>query len=530
MGVPQTSSHVQKTVEPSYNSLNAYYNSYYPSLNLTTTTPTVISISSDPDSSPASSTSSSDSSILSEYLLNGLNDSFLQKYSRELTIAASSFSVLILLLIGACIFCIIRALRRDNHHDDESFNSNSTKKGDAEHYPTDSSYCASEGSAAGYHNGTKKQQSIISKLFSKHNGNSARILAEHRNIITPDKNIPFVVPTITMTCQPGESSKSSIVAQSPSSTFEPQPSTSKAAHHQALLLAQQFFPQLEQPEASDSCPLIAFTLFYELSSQILSVRLLEGRNFPEKVNHTVAVKIYPGRSGKQHTKEFKTRSPVYNVEFCYHVRKTSLHTKVLKLRAVIPGSPKRIIGYVNVALNELQGFDATDVTEDLNTLQLWRRVELPSEIGEGVRLQVSLKWSPEPSPGLLTMKVIEAAGLHENRECDYTSSYVKVTLQEQGRNIKTRKTQLVRWGSVPVFDDVFVLTIPQELLSQISFLLVVIARGRLGSKAVLGKISIGPVPYSNPPQGTGKSSGTEFWEDMCHQPDSEVVRWLHLVP
>jgi len=178
----------------------------------------------------------------------------------------------------------------------------------------------------------------------------------------------------------------------------------------------------------------------------------------------------------------------------------------------------------------LQGFDTDDVKEDLNTVQLWRRVELPSEIGEGVRLQVSLKWSPEPSPGLLTMKVIEAAGLHENRECDYTSSYVKVTLQEQGRNIKTRKTQLVRWGSVPVFDDVFVLTIPQELLSQISFLLVVIARGRLGSKAVLGKISIGPVPYANPPKGTGKSSGTEFWEDMCHQPDSEIVRWLHLVP
>lgn len=55
-----------------------------------------------------------------------------------------------------------------------------------------------------------------------------------------------------------------------------------------------------------------------------------------------------------------------------------------------------------------------------------------------------------------------------------------MTLQEQGRNIKTRKTQLVRWGSVPLFDDVFVLTVPRELLAQISFLLVVIARGRLG--------------------------------------------------
>lgn len=51
---------------------------------------------------------------------------------------------------------------------------------------------------------------------------------------------------------------------------------------------------------------------------------------------------------------------------------------------------------------------------------------------------------------------------------------------EQGRCIKSRKTRLVRWGSVPVYDDVFVVTIPKDLLSQIAFRLEVIARGRLG--------------------------------------------------
>jgi len=60
------------------------------------------------------------------------------------------------------------------------------------------------------------------------------------------------------------------------------------------------------------------------------------------------------------------------------------------------------------------------------------------------------------------------------------STYVKVVLQEQGRNIKCRKTRLIRWGSVPIFDDVFVVTIPENLLSQISFALTIVARGRLG--------------------------------------------------
>jgi len=52
---------------------------------------------------------------------------------------------------------------------------------------------------------------------------------------------------------------------------------------------------------------------------------------------------------------------------------------------------------------------------------------------------------------------------------------------EQGRGIKSRKTRLVRWGSLPVFDDIFVVTIPFDLLRQISFNLEVIARGRLGT-------------------------------------------------
>lgn len=168
------------------------------------------------------------------------------------------------------------------------------------------------------------------------------------------------------------------------------------------------------------------------------MRLLEGRNFPDTLVHSVSVKVYPGRGSKQHTKEFKCRSPVYNQEFCFHVRKASLHTKILKLRAVIPGVQKRVIGYVNVALKDLPGFDKIEqmavehelardtqdenAYDDLKTSQLWRRVELPSEIGDGVKLQVSLKWSPEPTPGLLTLKIIEAGGLHENRGNDYSNN------------------------------------------------------------------------------------------------------------
>jgi hypothetical protein len=68
------------------------------------------------------------------------------------------------------------------------------------------------------------------------------------------------------------------------------------------------------------------------------------------------------------------------------------------------------------------------------------------------------------------------------------TTYVKVTLLEQGKSIKSRKTRLIRWGSLPNYDDTFVVTLPFDLLSQISFTLTLIARGRLGELRTYKKL------------------------------------------
>ena len=61
-----------------------------------------------------------------------------------------------------------------------------------------------------------------------------------------------------------------------------------------------------------------------------------------------------------------------------------------------------------------------DIRQDFKTGPVWKILEHPSSFGEGIKLDVSLKWSEEPSPGLLVMKIREAYGLHEITEAEYS--------------------------------------------------------------------------------------------------------------
>jgi hypothetical protein len=199
---------------------------------------------------------------------------------------------------------------------------------------------------------------------------------------------------------------------------EPMPSCSKPLMQESI--PQEYYPQLAQGLEAAS-PQIGFSLYYEAATQILYMRLLGGQHFPEDVKHCITIKLYPGRGGKQRTNEFQETSPIYNQEFNYHIRKATLNTRVLRIKAVIPGTPKRVVGCINLALKDLPGFDTEEVSEDVVSGQLWRRLDLPSDNVEGVKLQVSLKWETEPAPGTLTLKVVEASGLHEsNNDNDYS--------------------------------------------------------------------------------------------------------------
>ena len=192
------------------------------------------------------------------------------------------------------------------------------------------------------------------------------------------------------------------------------------------MIETQFFPQFHLEDGI--IPQIGFSLHYEVANQLLYIRIIGGNNFPEDepLSYGVQVKLYPGRVSKQKTRDYPGANPIYNQEFHFHVRENVLQTKVLKLRVVgtTPGiiNTKRLLGVVNMAMKDIPAINHKDVASDFRTGQIWKKLEHPSSVGEGVRLDVSLKWTDEPNPGLLVMKIREAYGLHEIMEAEYSKS------------------------------------------------------------------------------------------------------------
>ncbi|CAG7732599.1 unnamed protein product [Allacma fusca] len=438
-------------------------------------------------------------SLISDSMISGSSRSnhsgfsftnWLEKASaRQLTILFSSISVAVLVTMGLCIWVCVRFFK-----------------------------------ARIANNNLSSSDPHAQNLCCPKKGDKFRIIP-HKNIFTPDQNFSFVVPTVPLQSQTSE--RRPLGRRLSTSHSLLQSTSLLGSEVKVPMMEHQFYPQFHQ---EDMDPRIGLSLYYSLGSQILSVKVIAGQNFPAKIPHFVKVKLYPGRSAKQRTKEFTGVTPEFYEEFNFHVRKNVIHTKVLKLRVLgssVNGKgeeEKSLLGCVNIPMMDLKGLDQLDVLDDYRSGTMWKKLDQVSSLSDGVKLCTSLQWSQEPGPGLLTLKIFQASGLHETSDCDYTSSYVKVTLQERGKNMKSRKTRIVRWGSIPNYDDTFVVTLPYQLLSQISFMLMVIARGRLGSKVILGKISVGPVPFASPSSG----SGTVFWEDMCHQPNVEIVRWLPL--
>jgi len=186
----------------------------------------------------------------------------------------------------------------------------------------------------------------------------------------------------------------------------------------------QFFPQFHFEESLG--PQIGFSLAFDCALQSLQVRILGGCNFPEVsgLSYSIHVKLYPGRGAKQKTREFESPNPIYNQEINFHVRGCVLQTKVLKFRVIgsTPGviGTKSLLGVVNLAMKNIPIVNYSEVTSDFRTGPMWVELDHPLNLGEGVRLDVSLKWSYEPTPGLLVLKIREAHGLHEITEGDYS--------------------------------------------------------------------------------------------------------------
>jgi hypothetical protein len=116
--------------------------------------------------------------------LSGVTESLLKTDARELTIVASSICVITLMLLGSCIWCVTHFCRKRRIKKAsmvlESGESSQTK-------PEEPFF---EGWKADTNGSVDKP-----KIINGSDG-SANSKAKYKNIIRPDKNIEFVIPTV----------------------------------------------------------------------------------------------------------------------------------------------------------------------------------------------------------------------------------------------------------------------------------------------------------------------------------------------
>jgi hypothetical protein len=130
-----------------------------------------------------------------EQFITGITHSLLKTYSRELTVVSSTLCVLALMIVGTCIWCISKLCRdkykpaRDFGEDNSDTSSLSTPTRYFEGWklPPSKDPSAKKPSDA---NASNTKMEGKSHLWKKK-------FAYHKNIITPDRNIEFVVPTVS---------------------------------------------------------------------------------------------------------------------------------------------------------------------------------------------------------------------------------------------------------------------------------------------------------------------------------------------
>ncbi|NWV44511.1 SYT15 protein, partial [Grantiella picta] len=260
-----------------------------------------------------------------------------------------------------------------------------------------------------------------------------------------------------------------------------------------------------------------FSIEYEQESERLLVSLIKVRKLqPPADSCSPFVKIYllpDERSYLQSKTKRKTLNPQFDENFVFQVSSKMLLQRTLKFLVYHVDKQKKhhLLGQVIFPLkNEA-------LTED-NKLVIWRdlekeNLEPPSEYGD---IQFSLSYNDYL--GRLTVVVLRARGLKLQEESPAGGVYVKVSLMNHNKFIKSKKTAALLGTPNPVYNETFSFKVDQTELDTASLSLSVLQSNKGEKTLLLGRVVVGPFMYTR-----GKE--LEHWNEMISKPKELVKRW-----
>ncbi|XP_067002242.2 synaptotagmin-5 [Anabrus simplex] len=266
---------------------------------------------------------------------------------------------------------------------------------------------------------------------------------------------------------------------------------------------------------------IHMSLTYDPAAGILTVRLIEAhdlqaRDFSGTADPYAKIRLLPDRTNVWQTRIHKrTLNPVFDEDFVFEVHPSALGRRTLEvlLYDFDAYSRHHNIGGVKLPLTHI------DLSEKVT---MWKGLgpcseqDAKAELGD---LMVSLAFLP--SAERLTVVVLKARNL---RVVDDTRSssdpFVRVSLMQNGKRVKKKKTGVHRNTVSPVFNEALTFDVGRDVLSRSTLEFAVMHDSLLGPSELLGRALVGSGPGCRPQE-------RDFFAEVLAS-KTATAQWLSL--
>lgn len=284
-------------------------------------------------------------------------------------------------------------------------------------------------------------------------------------------------------------------------------------------------PDRELPESPNGrlippCPIIEFSLFYDMQRWTLSVHLLKMYNLPVKGLHCdpfAVMFLLPNREEIFESQIIpKTLNPVFDQTFQF----TSLQPQEIRKQTLViriydhdKGTKSDLIGIVNLPLEEADIFGMMvrkRISENVDHL----RGETKGD------LLFSLAYLPQRE--ILQGIILKATNLQKSDVSGTADPSVKVYLIYEGKRQQKWKSAVKKHTLIPVFNEIFQFKVHNMELSDLSLEIFMMEHDSFSKSEVVGVVQVG--------LNADDKVGRLHWDEVITSAGKPVSRWHSIKP